>query len=374
MQIAIDARFYGLYHAGLGRYTKNLIHYLSRIDTDDLFTLFVLEKYRNESFPKNFSLQVVDAPHHSIAEQIKLPLALAKGRYDLVHFPHFIVPILNFSTPFVVTIHDLIKHKHVGLDATTLSPFMYAVKNKAYRLDMWWAVNRSRHIITPTHFVKNDIVDWFNVSDSKISVTYEGIDTDLSNHQTINEPLHVLEKYGITNKFVMYVGNAYPYKRVDVLIDALNDMPEDITLLLVGSRNSFYQKIEDMAKQKGLSHRVNILGYVDDEELSVLYSQASVFVSASAEEGFGIPPLEAMSASCPVVLSDIPVHREVCGDGALYVNEGDSQGFARKVNDLNSNSTLRNTQINLGLGKVTEYSWERMATETLSLYHSSIKH
>ena len=81
-----------------------------------------------------------------------------------------------------------------------------------------------------------------------------------------------------------------------------------------------------------------------------------------------------MSASCPVVLSDIPVHREVCGDGALYVNEGDSQGFARKVNDLNSNSTLRNTQINLGLGKVTEYSWERMATETLSLYHSSIKH
>lgn len=372
MNIAIDARFYGLEHAGLGRYTKNLVEQLARIDTKNRYTLFVQPEYKGLLIADNFVTKVVEASPYSIWEQIKLTNALHKGHYDLVHFPHFIVPIFNLSTPFVVTIHDLIKHKHRGIEASTLSPLMYGLKQYAYRFDMWWAVHKSKHILVPTEFVKQDVKDWFHIDPPKISVTFEGVDGALTAFDsTENQRNEIMVRYGISGPYMLYVGSAYPYKKVDVLVDALTYMPENVSLVLIGSRSVFYKRIEDLVSSRGFTHRVKMLGYVPDSELSVLYSQASCFVSASQEEGFGIPPLEAMSMSCPVVLSDIPVHKEVCGDAAIYVSECGAQGFADTVANLLTNESLRAHLIEKGLSQVKKYSWEEMAKQTLKMYEST---
>ncbi|PIZ45934.1 hypothetical protein CO180_03235 [candidate division WWE3 bacterium CG_4_9_14_3_um_filter_41_6] len=371
MNIAIDARFYGLEHAGLGRYTKNLVEQLARIDQTNNYTLFILPAHKDLHIAHNFRVEVVDAPFYSFKEQVLLTKAIGVRRFDLVHFPQFVVPVFNMFTPFIVTIHDLIKHKYVGADSTTHSGFMYAIKHLAYRFVSWWAVKRSNHILVPTQFVKDDIVTWFGVKPEKISVTYEGVDSALTSfsqsEQTQNE---VLSRFGVSGEYVIYVGSAYPYKRVDVLVDALTHLPENISLVLVGSRNVFYQKIEEIVRVKGLLHRVHLLGYVPDEELSFLYKHAICFVSASKEEGFGIPPLEAMGLGCPVVLSDIAVHKEVCGDGAIYVNASDLRACAQTIMRIQNDHAFRSHLIANGLEQVKKYSWNEMAQKTLSMYES----
>lgn len=370
MHIAIDTRFYGLEHAGLGRYTLNLIQELTHIDADNQYSLFVWPKYENLELPSNFQTIVTDAAHHSIKEQLELASIINRSNFDLVHFPHFIVPILNVKTPFVVTIHDLIKHKHGNTEATTLPLPIYLMKYLAYKFDMWWAVHRSRHIITPTEAVKKDIVGWFHINPDKISATLEGFDHQLRVNLDTSavDPKTILRKYSIRKPYILYVGNSYPYKNVKTLIQSLNFLPEDMSLVLVGSRNVFVEKMEHLAQELGMKNRVVFAGYVPDDDLGILYNQAIACVSATLEEGFGITPLEAMGAGCPAVISDIPVFREVCQEAALYFNPMEAHGLASRVQELFENQSLRDNLVQKGNDQVKKYSWNRMAQETLQIY------
>ena len=370
MHIAIDARFYGLEHAGLGRYTQNLIQELATIDTENIYTLFVWDAHKDLQLPANFKTLVVDAPHHSFQEQFGLAKILWQGDFDLVHFPHFIVPVLNFRVPFVVTIHDLIKHKHGGMEATTLAPWKYRFKYLAYKFDMWWAAKLSTHIITPTQAVKDDVVSWFSLNPDKITYTHEGFDselrTSLDNSQA--NPQQTLQKYGISQPYILYVGNSYPYKNIETLLQSLDYLPENMKLVLVGSRNVFVDRVTARIKELGKENRVIQAGYVPDNDLGVLYNHAVAMTTATLEEGFGITPLEAMGAGCPAIISDIPVFREVCEDAAMYFNPKEVQGLASRVMELHENEQQRQEYIQKGYEQVQKFSWNRMARETLAVY------
>lgn len=373
MNIAIDARFYGLEHAGLGRYTTNLVHELANVDTENEYTLFVWEKYKDLSLGANFRTFIVDAPHHTIREQVLLAKAIRGGNYDLVHFPHFIVPILNFGTPFVTTVHDLIKHKHSNREATTLPLPIFYAKYLAYKFDVWWAVHRSKRILVPTHSVKEDIASYFGLDPAKLVVTYEGFDNTIASKLDDTADHHeVLKKYGITAPYIIYVGNSYPYKNIKTLIRALDFLPDSFTLVLVGSRSVFLERTAKLAEELGKKDRVIITGYVPDEELGILYQQAVAYTSASLEEGFGITPLEAMGVGCPAVISDIPVFKEVCGEAAIYFDPHAPQGLASRVLELYNSELRRHEIIQKGYEQGKRYSWRKMAEETLVVYKEII--
>lgn len=369
MKIAIDARFYGLEHAGLGRYTLNLIHELAKIDHKNHYTLIVWSRHKDLSLPENFKTVVIDAPHHTIREQLALAKFLWEGDFDLVHFPHFIVPVFNFKVPFVVTIHDLIKHKYGSFEATTLPLPIYYAKYFAYKFDMWWAAKMSKHIITPTQAVKDDIVSWFHITPNKITYTHEGVDGNLSHSLEKNpDPKIVFKRYGIKQPYIVYVGNSYPYKNIKTLIQALDYVDPSISLVIVGSRNVFLERLEQQINELGKKDRVILTGYVPDDDLGIVYNQAIAYVTASFEEGFGITPLEAMGVGCPAVVSDIPVFREVCGDAALYFDPQEPQGVASRVQEIYQDENLRSGLIQKGKQRITGYSWNRMAQQTLEIY------
>ena len=369
MHIAIDGRFYGLEHAGLGRYTSNLIHELAKIDSTNSYTLFMWEKYRDIDLPDNFRTVVVDAAHHTVREQYALSKQIYAGSYDLVHFPHFIVPVLSFGTPFIVTIHDLIKHKHGSLEATTLPKWLYYTKLAAYKFDVWWAVHKSRYIITPTDSVKHDIVNWFGINENKLVRTYEGFDNALGQNMDRTEQYpELLAKHNVTKPYLLYVGNSYPYKNLRSLVKALHHLPEELQLVLVGARSVFLDGVMKTIHEEGVQDRVVVAGYVPDDELGVLYNQAEAYVSASLEEGFGITPLEAMGAGCPVIVSDIPVFREVCGDAALYFDPLDPLDIARMISTVFDDQQVRERLRTAGKKKVDTYSWNTMAQETRAVY------
>jgi hypothetical protein len=173
MRILIDGRLYGLENAGLGRYVMNLVMELSKLDTKNKYIVFLRKKYFDKLvLPANWKKVLADFRHYSFAEQFKLPKIIRNENPDLTHFPHFNVPVL-YRGKYVVTIHDLLMHKQVGRDATTLPMFFYAIKRLAYRLVFDTAINKSISIIVPSQAIKKEIMGFYKISADKIHVTYE---------------------------------------------------------------------------------------------------------------------------------------------------------------------------------------------------------
>jgi hypothetical protein len=164
---------YGPKHTGNGRYTENLIQNLIKIDTkNNYIVLLRKEDFETLSFPANWKKVLADFKHYTFEEQFKLPFILWKFNPDIVHFPHFNVPLLYFGK-YIVTIHDLIMHKFSGGEATTLKFPFYQIRRFGYHLSFAKAVFGSTKIIVPSNAVKDEVSNFYKISKSKIIVTYE---------------------------------------------------------------------------------------------------------------------------------------------------------------------------------------------------------
>ncbi len=380
--IGIDARMQGAKHAGIGRYTANLISHLSRLKEFDQFNwiLFVRkEDYQiiNNEYGKKFTCFIADFPHYSLAEQVLFPLSLYRAGCDLVHFPHFNVPLLYFK-PFVVTIHDLIKHQSRGPQTTTKKPALYKIKFFFYRLVVSRAAKQAGKIFVPSRFVKNQVVNYYRINEKKVVVTYEGVEDkfSISSFQFPNkEKEKVLKKYQIKKPYLLYVGSVYPHKNINRLIKAVKIAREKLpklSLVVVCSRNIFWQRLKKVIHSIKADSYIKLTGFVPDEDLALLYQEATSFVFPSLMEGFGLPPLEAMASSCPVISSRATCLPEIYGQAALFFDPLNPKDMAKKIVTMVSDKKLQNQYRVRGQKKVTEYSWGKMAQETMGEYQSVI--
>ncbi len=376
-RIGIDARFYGPSGKGLGRYTQEITDRLVSLDQEaDYFIFLSPENFDDFSLPtKNYQKIKINIRWYSLAEQVILPFIFYKKKLDLLHFTHFNVPILYFS-PFVVTIHDLILTKFPSLKATLLSPWLYRLKNFAYRLVIKHAIKFSQKIITVSQFTADDIAKQFKVSPKKIEVTHEGVaDNFLSSNSENNS--EVLKKYNIDGKFILYVGNAYPHKNLEGLLNTFVDFqkkyPEEkISLVLVGKEDHFYLQIKEIAKKMAIKN-LHFPGYVPDEDLAAFFSQALFYVFPSFYEGFGLPPLEAMSQNCPVLSSSEGSLPEILGSAALYFDPYSKEDFLKKMEKIYYYPELRESLKLAGKERIKIYSWQDCATKTLAIYKKCLK-
>ncbi|EKD58504.1 MAG: glycosyl transferase, group 1 [uncultured bacterium] len=371
MQIGIDARFYGSIGKGLGRYTQKLIQHLEQIDNENQYVIFLRKENFDDyqSYNKNFKKVLADYKWYSFSEQIFFPLLLHKNKLDLVHFPHFNVPILYFGN-FVLTIHDLILTHFPTLHSTMLNPIFYWIKYLAYKFAISSAVRRSQKILTVSEFTKNDLSNKYPESKNKIIVTYEACD-DLC-HVAKNSSNQVLEKYGIIKQYILYVGNAYPHKNLERLIESfelISSRFPDLRLALVGKEDFFYARLKKMVIEKNIAN-VQFLGFVSDQDLDVLYRFAEAYVFPSLYEGFGLPPLEAMAKGTAVVSSDHPCMREVLGSAAFYCDARNAGNFADGIMNILENQDLKQELTQRGYEQIKRYSWDRMAKETLRVYET----
>lgn len=401
MRIGIDARFYGPAGKGLGRYTQEIVDNVIKIANADKFSpaekntgvsfsggeiefvVFLSSDNFNEFICSSDKVRKVLLPirWYSWREQLIMPFLIAKENLDLIHYPHFNVPILT-PVKFVVTIHDLILTHFPTLRATTLSAVMYRFKNLAYRLVISTAVRRARRIITVSEFTKKDLIQKFSVNPEKIRITYEGV----ANLATGKDHLFVaklgkseiLEKYNIYGSdFILYVGNAYPHKNLDFLLTVFKELLQTkpkLRLVLVGKEDYFYKRLHKLAEDLGLwtdgdySSSVVFTGYVSDQDLEDLYQKSLAYVFPSKYEGFGLPPLEAMAKGCPVVSSNQGSLPEILGEAALYFNPDDYQDALFKIRDILDNEETRNDFRQRGLSRVKKYNWDTCAQDTFNIY------
>jgi glycosyltransferase involved in cell wall biosynthesis len=371
MRIGIDARFFGPIGKGLGRYTQRLIENLENIDIVNDYFVFLRRENFNDYQPKNKKFQKVltDYNWYTFSEQINMPKILNKHQLDLVHFPHFNVPIF-YRKKFVITIHDLILIHFPTVKNTTLNPFYYWLKFAAYKFVIWSAIRRAKKIIAVSNFTREDILKHYSVPRNKVVLTYEAC--DVHNEKTAENSSEILKRYVIIKPYIIYVGNAYPHKNLEALVLAfkkIKDKKGDLQLVLVGRENYFYQRLKKMVSEENIGG-VNFPGFVPDDDLDVLYKNAELYVFPSLYEGFGIPPLEAMARGVAVASSDHECMKEVLGDAAYYFDANYPDKITEALIFLLDNNVLKNKLREKGYRQVKKYSWQKMAEDTLKIYQN----
>ncbi len=381
-RIGIDARFYGPLGKGLGRYTQEIVDQVTSQDSENEYVIFLSKNNFDEFITQNNRVTKVlaDIPWYGFAEQIQMPRIISKQNLDLMHFPHFNVPIFC-SVPFVVTIHDLILTKFPTIRATTLGPIIYFLKNIAYRLAINIAVKRSKKIIAVSEYTKKDIIEQFGIKPEKVSMIYEGV-ADL--RQSIDSIFtaklkteEVLSGYCILGPYLLYVGNAYPHKNLESLIKVFIRLRQHhpfLKLVLVGRDDYFYHRLKSFAEEAGDNNESIIFpGYVPDRDLQTLFEQAAVYVFPSKYEGFGLPPLEAMSRGCAVVSSTATCLPEVLGDAASYFDPNNDEAMYQAIESVLVNPTVKEQLIAKGKQRIKLYSWAKAGLETIKVYRRALK-
>jgi glycosyltransferase involved in cell wall biosynthesis len=382
MRIGIDARFYGSLGKGLGRYTEKLIESLEEVDTTNEYVIFLRRENFDEYVPRSPQFHKVLADYHwyGLAEQILFPWLLLRQHLDLVHFPHFNVPVL-YPKRFVVTIHDLILLRYPTLRNTTRLAMWYWVKFAFYRLVIWTACFRARTVITVSRFTESDLLQEFPFLLGKTWVTLEGADRNCA-VALPQEQGEVLKKCGLSlletngsslhqrdilQPYFLYVGNAYPHKNLEMIGAIAARFPE-YRFVLVGRSDYFYQQL----KRTFTSPNLCFAGFLSDTELSVLYRHAIAYVFPSFYEGFGLPPLEAMNYGLPVISSERGSLPEVLGKAALYFDPEQEASFERQIRSVATDKELSQRMRHRGYRHVRLFSWKRMAKSTQNVYREAL--
>ncbi len=366
MKIAIDARKWRDY--GIGTYVRNLVRHLARLDRETTYFLFCnpADEGTLRDLAENFVPVVDPAAGYGLREHVSIPLRLRRLGVDLLHAPHYVLPLFT-PCRSVVTVHDCIH-----LRFPEYLPNRLAVHYA--RGMMGRAIRRSARVFTVSEASRRDLLHFFpETAPEHVLVVPNAIDPALLQDPGEEERERVRERYQIRGRFVLYAGNIKPHKNLERLVRAfarLRRRPglEDVKLLFIGQEISHYGTLRRAVEEAGVRHDVRFFGFVPDATLAALYRLATVFAFPSLYEGFGLPPLEAMACGTPVVTSRLSSLPEVVGDAALLVDPYSEEDIAAGLERVLTEPELRSRLAQAGLERVGAFSWERSVRAIHDVY------
>ncbi len=367
MKIGIDCRMYRSNFTGIGRYTYELVQHFIEFNKNlknphQLILFFNHPEYENSKTSENVKKILVNSPHYSFSEQTKFLKILNKENLDIIHFPHFNVPIF-YKKPFIATIHDLTLTLFNGRKMTKFHHRL------AYNLTIKNTVKKAKTIIAVSENTKKDIQKHLKTHPDKIKVIYNGVNENFKKIQDQAQIQKTLQKYNINKKFLLYTGVWRNHKNIPRLIKAFNILKNeknlDLQLVITGKPDPYYPEVKETVKNLKLGKSIIFTGMVSEKELIELYSEAKIYVFPSLYEGFGLPPLEAMKTQTPVAVSNISCIPEVCGEeNAVFFNPYDIKDMAEKIFTLYKDKNLQEKLIKNGLSHIKNFTWEESAKKT----------
>lgn len=304
-------------------------------------------------------------PMRILWQQTALPVALARGHFDLLHAPGYVAPVLS-PAPVVLTLFDVIALRH---------PDLCTPPNRwHYRAMIPLSVRKARRIIVPSEATRDDVLRLMPHAAGKIDVIPLGIDGRFSVMPDAAARASVREACGGERPFILFVGGLEPKKNVVRLIEAYSLLRQRCApphrLVIAGALSWDRLNIEHGIRAAGLQEHVILAGYVPDSWLPALYRAADCFVFPSLYEGFGLPPLEAMACGTPVIVSDRGALPETAGPAALSVDPLRPAEIADAMEAVLSQRDLRADLIARGLRHAAAFNWDRVAEATEAVYEA----
>ncbi len=367
MTIGIDAsRANKSEKTGTELYSYHLIQELKKItDPKDQFVLYSREKLRDEigDLPPNWKSRVLNWAPKKLWTQIRLSWEMWQRPPEMIFIPAHTIPLIH-PDKVVTTCHDVaFLRLPEAYDWPALQYHKFAIK---------FAIRHAAKIISVSEFTKNELVEFFKISPGRIAVVPNGYDSE--RYKIIEDKeavVKVLEKYKITEPYILYAGRMEEKKNTTGLVEAFGLLKKSskfqvisYKLVLVGQPGFGYEKVIKAIADNDLQNDVIMPGWVAREDLPYLMNGAALFVFPSLYEGFGIPILEAMACGTLVVASGIPALREVAGEAAYLVDPYSPENMAEGINRVLTDEHLREDLKIRGLERARQFSWERCAKET----------
>lgn len=352
-RIALDALMLDKTKAGVGNYQLNLIENLKQMPFDfDVYTSF------DAPIDSGGSVNVIrlksfkSSKDRLLFQLFGFAEVLNKEKYDLVHFMDYMTPIKKLNTPHITTVHDI---------SFRLFPEYFTKKTALFKqTNLPRALKKSNGIITVSEFTKGEILkEYPKTNEDKIDSVGLGINPNFCIPEILDVP----------KPFVLFVGTVEPRKNILMLIKAMEliwNKGFDINLVIAGKLGWLYEETVEYAQNNRFSDRIIFTGYIKDESLEYLYQNAELFAFPSLYEGFGLPPLEAMSRGLPVVSTPFASLKEALGDGAYFAKDRDE--FAKAIMDIITDNDLKTTLKNKSQQTASEKTWLKTAEKTCAVY------
>lgn len=365
---------------GIGRYTYEVSSRLQKLSTDKYEIFFNYGYHLKELYGLSNNQSTTEQKAKKLQAFIKkFPLLkklsrsfylfitkFYKTEYDLYFQPNFI-PNPNIKTKkLICTVHDF---------SFKLQPQWHPKERIEYFNENFDLVKKADYIITGSNFTKQEIIDYMQIPQDKISVIYHGVNHELYKPYPQNELKETKAKFSLPKKFLLFVGSIEPRKNLLTLLKAYNLLTNDekgeLPLILVGFKG--WENREIMQEIEKNRDYIRYLGFVSDSELAHIYNLAAVFIYPSLYEGFGLPPLEAMACGTPVIVSDVASLPEVCGDAALYVAPTDYIDIKNKILVIAKDEKLREELSQKSKAQAVLFSWDKAAQEHLKVIASLLE-
>jgi glycosyltransferase involved in cell wall biosynthesis len=373
LHVAIDIR--RLRDFGIGTYIRNLVRALGDLDRENRYTLVATEAEPPEfaRLPQNFDYAVYSKAT-TRAGGLSYSLFLRGLSANLFHIPLNSVPLL-MPRPYVVTVHDVSRLLYDNAPG-----FRNNVRLQRFRRGLL----RAARVMTVSNATRRDVESVLGIPAAHIRTIYNAPDPAFLEPAPPAPRLQrIMDRYQIDYPFLLYAGNIRPQKNIPRLVEAfavvrgeLKDHPffHNLHLIIIGDEISNYPAVRHAVIKTRAEPVVRFLGFVPIEALRCLYQTAQAFVFPSLYEGFGLPPLEAMSCGAPVVASNVSALPEVIGDAAVIVNPENVFDIARGIREILLDADLRQRVIARGYEQSRRFSWETTASQVLETYRQVAGH
>jgi len=359
LRIGVDARFLVEEKTGVETYFHQLLSRLIRLGGDEEYVLFRGDSLMPELPAGRWRLVGAGGRAWSWG----LTGKLSAESLDLFYSPVTAFPLAG-APRSIVTIHDLSWHH---------TPSSYSTLERA-RQRRWTAL-AARHadgIVVVSETTGKDFAALHPSAAGKMTTISPGVDDSSFGSVPASEVQRVRDRYGLTGRYLLALASFHPRKNLPGLVEAYDRFrsrgPERLQLLLAGRGGSDSSRVLDRVARSPFRSDILLSGYVPQTDLAALYAAAELFVLASHYEGFGIPALEAMARGTPVLVSDLPVFREVCGEAALRVAPGDADALAEGIGASIRDTPARSARIEAGISRARGYRWENSATRLVDFF------
>lgn len=337
---------------------KNALHPAERVL---LYSPKVLQEDLAE-LPQDWESQVLEWPLARGWMQGRMSMEMRINPPDVLFVPGQALPrILPKKT--ITTIHDI---------AFKRFPEVYDAGSRKH-LERITAdsLHRADHILTVSEFSKSELLSLYQIKEEKITVTPLALNTKMFQEMDKTRVREILDEHTLFRPYFLFVGRIEKKKNVKMLIDAFREFKNrtgsDAELILVGTPGFGFHEMFKPHPQG-----VRCLGYLSEEHLSAIMNGASAYCFPSWYEGFGIPNLEAMSCGTPLLTSDIPVHREVCGDAANFIPPNDPLSWSQAMERILEDREWGEALSDKGRVRAAEFSWEATAAKTWEAIRSLV--